>query len=60
MKLYQVPNDTPIRFTDSEGVTHDLFFHHLDGMYSLCRDQEDRPVHLAGWADVEVVTREED
>lgn len=60
MKLYDAPRETPIRFTDSEGVVHDLFFHHIDGMYSLCRDSDGHPVHLAGWADVEVVSSEED
>lgn len=55
MKLYDVPRNTPIKFTDPEGNVHELFFYHVDGMYSLCRDKDDQPVHLAAWADVEVV-----
>ena len=69
MKLYDVPNDTNIRIA-SDAMTppvHREFmdgevlrFHHLDGMYSLCTDSCGQIVHLAGWAEVEIVEDEEE
>jgi hypothetical protein len=32
----------------------ELFFDHIDGMYSLCKDSKGNPVHLVAWAEVEV------
>lgn len=55
MKLYDVPRETAIVFTDPEGNRYPLHFHHIDGMYSLCRDKDDRLVHLAAFAEVEIV-----
>lgn len=33
----------------------ELEFSHIDGMYSLCRDDEGQIVHLVAWAKVEVL-----
>lgn len=54
MKLYDVPRNTPIIFTDDKGEKHKFFFHHIDGMYSLCKDEQGNTVHLAAWTEVEI------
>lgn len=64
MKLYNVPRNSKIKivsdashppahrdFNDDEV----LLFKHIDGMYSLCYDLENNPVHLAGYTEVEIV-----
>jgi hypothetical protein len=50
MKLYDVPRNTRIKVEDLE-----LMFSHIDGMYSLCHDNNGNPVHLAAWTEVEIV-----
>lgn len=55
MKLYDVPNNTKVRLNDDEGNYLDLLFHHLDGMYSYCTDDNGNVVHLAAWTEVEIV-----
>ena len=64
MKLYEVPNNTKIRVIseartpashrdfESEEI---LDFHHIDGMYSFCKDKDGNTVHLAAWTEVEIV-----
>lgn len=52
MKLYQVPRNTLIRIVETG---EQLRFCHIDGMYSLCYDQADNPVHLQAWTEVEIV-----
>ena len=37
-----------------------LFFHHIDGMYSLCHVSDGTPCHIAAWTDVVVVERPDD
>ena len=44
-KLHDLPRNTPIKTENGDN----LFFHHLDGMYSLCEDKEGNFVHLAAW-----------
>ena len=34
-----------------------LDFQHIDGMYSLCYDKEQNPVHIAAWTEVEIITK---
>ena len=67
MKLYEVPRNTKIRIVDDEKAPpahrdfdkgEVLLFDHIDGMYSFCYDQAGKVVHLAAWAEVEVVTDE--
>lgn len=50
MKLYDVPPKTRIKVGDTE-----LFFDHLDGMYSCCLTDEEEIVHLARWTEVEII-----
>jgi hypothetical protein len=49
-----------IRVIDDEhkkltGKYMEVNFHHLDGAYSYCTDDEGNPVHLAVWTPVEIV-----
>ena len=32
-----------------------LFFEHIDGSYSFCRDIDGAPIHVVAWHPVEVV-----
>lgn len=53
MNLYEVPRNTKIKFK-ADGNETTLLFHHVDGMYSYCTDDNGNVVHLAAWADVEI------
>ena len=53
MPLYKVPRNTYIQL---DGDIY--FFHHLDGAYSLCEDMKGNIVHLAAWADVDIIKKE--
>ena len=65
MKLYEVPRNTKIRIIDDETTTpvvsypvdknQILHYHHTDGMYSYCTNEENIVVHPAAWTDVEIV-----
>jgi len=64
MKLYDVPRKTWVVVqanTDGPVASHnfaekeEIFFDHLDGMYSFCKDKEGMVVHLPAWAEVEIV-----
>jgi len=48
MKLHEVPRGTPIIVNGEE-----LFFDHLDGMYSVCL-KDGKIVHLAAWTEVKI------
>jgi hypothetical protein len=50
MKLYEVPRNTRIKFQEYE-----FNFHHVDGMYSYCTDDEGNVIHLSASAEVEVI-----
>jgi len=65
MKLYKVPRGSKIRLK-CEANEHpsdhrdfkskeELYFSHVDGMYSYCKDKNGKVVHLAAWTDVEVI-----
>lgn len=43
-ELYQVPNKTYVKLEDVPNEV--LFFDHIDGMYSYCKDLADNVVHL--------------
>jgi len=49
MYLYQCPRNTWVKTED--GFT--FFFCHVDGMYSLCRDEEDNVFHPSASTEVE-------
>jgi len=64
MKLHQAPNGCNIRVCETcrvppgapqvvQGTV--LWFCHLDGMYSLCKDSEGNYCHIAAWTEVELV-----
>ena len=66
MKLYEVPNNTEIRVIGgvktppaSPQIKEEdiILFSHVDGMYSHCRNSKGDVVHLAAWAEVEIVER---
>ena len=50
VKLYEVPRGSRIIV---DGVV--LNFHHIDGMYSYCKDPEGKIVHFAAWTKVKKV-----
>ena len=56
MKLYDAPTESFIRYAD----IFELYFCHIDGMYSLCYNSKGEPVHLVAWAEVEVLDEKPD
>ena len=63
-KLFDIPNNTWVRIISQEvpppggmavDVGQEVFFHHVDGMYSFCSDRECNTVHLKAWTEVEIV-----
>ena len=54
MKLYDVPSGTRIVVRDEDGNALRLTFHHLDGMFSYCTDDNGNVVHVAAAAEVEL------
>ncbi len=54
MKLYELPRNTYFTIED-DPQQHVYFFKHLDGMYSVCYDNEDNLTHIAAWTDVQIV-----
>jgi len=57
MKLYDVPRNTRIRTLTEEKF--ELNFHHIDGAYSYCEDDEGHVYHIAAWTEVEIVNQGE-
>ena len=55
MKLYEIPGSSKIRLV---GETTVYLFDHIDGMYSICYNNEGQVVHLVAWAEVEIVNDE--
>lgn len=59
LRLYEVPNKTKIRLLeekDENGKCKEVLFHHLDGAYSYCIDEENNVVvNIPTWAWVEIV-----
>lgn len=57
MKLYELKRDT--YFTLSEVEDCRIFlFDHLDGMYSVCFNEDMQVVHISAYADVIIVNKE--
>ena len=67
-ELHEVPDGSRVRICPSERRLHppahrdfgegeELEFSHIDGMYSLCHDDNGKPVHLVAWAQVEIVRK---
>ena len=55
MKLYNVPRNSTLVLT--EGIV--LKFHHIDGMYSVCTDDDGNVYHIGASEEVEVKPKEE-
>jgi hypothetical protein len=62
MKLYNVEPRTWVKVISGktppdckDSINQELFFDHLDGMYSYCKDRENNIVHIAGWTEVTVI-----
>jgi hypothetical protein len=55
VKLYNVPRNSTIVLKD--GL--ELNFHHIDGMYSVCTDEECNVYHIGATEEVEVKPKEE-
>ena len=65
MNLYNVPQKTWVRLQeDQQGppaspnfkLGDAIFFDHLDGMYSFCKDKQGNVVHLPAWSKVTPLT----
>lgn len=50
MKLFDLPRNTRIKLESGDEIN----FHHIDGMYSYCTDDEGNVVHLAAWTEAEI------
>lgn len=65
MKLYDVPRRSWVRVKESNPnhppgsklirKNEELFFDHIDGMYSYCKDINGELVHIGAWTEVEVI-----
>jgi uncharacterized FAD-dependent dehydrogenase len=64
MKLYEVERETWVRVLEEAGVPMEaleigagdkVLFHHIDGMYSFCHNEDGRIVHLSASTEVEVI-----
>ena len=67
MQLHEVPNKTYVKIInenediscppDSREIQSGdiIFFDHIDGMYSFCKNSNGDLVHLAAWTEVEIV-----
>lgn len=53
MKLYELPRNTYFSIED-DPQQKVYFFEHIDGMYSVCYNN-DELFHLAAWTDVQIV-----
>jgi hypothetical protein len=72
MRLYDVPRESYVKIIDEEiklpvgnylkEVEEEssiiLFFDHIDGMYSYCKDVDGNLVHPAAWTEVVIVSEE--
>ena len=68
MELYQVPRNSRIRVVIKDKVPpgapvieegEELNFRSIDGMYSYCTRDNGEVVHLAAWAEVDVVNEQQ-
>lgn len=68
-KLYDVPRDSYIKIARTDDMNPNeknnpvfdtvFHFHHVDGMYSLCKDKVGDILHISAFTDVIVVGKEE-
>lgn len=45
LKLYDIPNESPLRVI-ANGKEDNAVFHHIDGMYSYCETSDGKAFHL--------------
>lgn len=66
MKLYQVPRNTWVMPTEDTtappgarkvSIGEPVFFKHVDGLYSSCKDFSGNPVHLPAWQQVAIIKK---
>jgi hypothetical protein len=50
MKLYEVPRNSRIILNEGE----ELNFHHIDGIFSYCTDDNGNIIHLSASTDVKI------
>ena len=64
MELFNVPRNSRIKVIVEDKVPpgapqitegEELNFSHIDGMYSYCTNSDNEVVHLAAWAEVEII-----
>jgi len=53
--LYQVPKGTWVKVVHTKEV---IFFDHIDGMYSYCKDINGDVTHYSSWTEVEEIENE--
>jgi hypothetical protein len=67
MKLYEIKKQSWVKIiSDNKNPIasiptkdgDEVFFDHLDGMYSFCRNKDGHVVHLAAWTEVELVEKD--
>lgn len=56
MKLFEAPRNTRLWVPALERV---ILFHHIDGMYSYCTDEQGNVIHLEAGIEVEVAPERE-
>jgi len=54
MKLYELPQKTYFSIED-DPQQHVFFLDHIDGMYSVCYDMNDKLIHISAFAPVQIV-----
>lgn len=64
MKLYDCPLNSLIRVLETPGTPpasqevikgEIIKYYHIDGMYGKCKNQENAPVYIKAWTEVEVM-----
>lgn len=55
MKLYEVPRFNTIVLENGT----ELYFHHIDGMYSYCTDDKGNVTHLPASINIEIKKKED-
>jgi hypothetical protein len=63
-KLFEIERESRIdvshldlRYQNSKQKIMQLNFHHIDGMYSLCTDDNGDIIHLRAWTEVKVIEK---
>lgn len=57
MKLYEIPNNSPLRIILEDGSVDLATFFHIDGAYSYCETSDKKPFHLSASTPIKLVDR---